>query len=135
MPSKITLVEPHRIKSVWKRGSQTQIIGTVRQRTPLHSQPIIGAFLRNTFADDLDVEILDSRLEGPQTEELYKVVPYGDGTLEHYRVGLSLDSKRFRDAICESSILGITVNFTQEADISVDIALRAKRLNPEIRVV
>src|SRR5215469_2327691 len=132
---KVILVEPHRIKSVWKIGTQTRILGTVRQKTPLHSQLVIGAFLRNSLPDDVDVEIFDCRLENPQIEELYKVVPYGGGSLEHYRVGIDLNSQRFRNVIGESSILGITVNFTQEAGVAIDIARKAKSINPEIFIV
>jgi radical SAM superfamily enzyme YgiQ (UPF0313 family) len=102
----------------------------------LHSQLIIGAFLRNSFRDDdVEIEILDNRLENPQSDQLYKVVPYGGGTLEHYRVGLDLESQYFRNVISKSSILGLTVNFTQEAGVAIDIAVRARLINPEIRVV
>src|SRR5438552_2413077 len=108
---KVTLVEPHRVKSIWKRGTQAEIIGTVRQNTPLHTQPIVAAKLRESLDGDYEIAILDCRLEDSGSEELYKVVPYGDGTLEHYRIGVSLGSERFREIARESDVLGLTVNF------------------------
>lgn len=131
----ITLIEPHRVKSVWRRGSQADIIGTVRRNTPLHSQPIVAALLRRGLGADYAIAILDCRLALPDAEELYKVVPYGDGVLEHYRVGLSLDSERFRDAVRSSNLIGVTVNFTQEADVAGEIGRRARALIPAVKLV
>ena len=131
----ITLIEPHRVKSVWRRGSHADIIGTVRRNTPLHTQPIVAAILRDRLGPDYHIEILDCRLATPGDEELYKVVPYGDGVLEHYRVGLSLDSERFREAARQSDLIGVTVNFTQEAGVAGEIGRRAKALNPHVRLV
>ena len=132
---KIILIEPHRIKSIWRRGSQSTILGTIRKRTPLHSQPIIAARLRETLGEDYAIEIVDSRMISPENEEHYKSAPYGEGTLEHYRVGLSLDGPRFREIAGQADVLGVTVNFTQEAGAAVDIGRRAKELNPRIRLI
>lgn len=132
---KISLIEPPRVKSVWRRGTRETIIGSVRQQTPLHSQPIIAGKLRETLGDDYRVDIVDFRLRSPCGEDLYKEMPYGDGTLEHYRVGLSLESETFRDVARQSDILGLTVNFTQTAGVAQTIALRAKKLNPRLKVI
>jgi radical SAM superfamily enzyme YgiQ (UPF0313 family) len=132
---KITLVEPHRVKSIWKRGSDVAIIGTVRQHTPLHTQPIVAAKLCEALGDDYEIAIVDSRLIEPETEECYKTVPYGEGILEHYRVGLGLESERFRDIARHTDILGITVNFTQEAAVAVAIGQRAKELNHRVKLI
>jgi hopanoid C-3 methylase len=132
---KITLVEPPRIKSVWKRGSNVSIIGTVRQHTPLHTQPIVAAKLREALGDDYEISIIDGRLVDPNHDEKYKTVPYGDGVLEHYQIGLSLDGEEIRDIAKGTDVLGITVNFTQEAHVAVAIGLRARELNPRVKLI
>jgi radical SAM superfamily enzyme YgiQ (UPF0313 family) len=132
---KITLAEPHRVKSVWRRGSESAILGTVRSHTPLHTQPIVAARLREALGSDYQIDILDARLLDPDNEELYRSVSYGGGILQHYRVGLSLESPVFADAARDSDILGITVNFTQEAGVAVDTGVRAKELNPRLKLV
>lgn len=132
---KITLLEAHRIKSVWKRGSENTIMGSVRLNTPLHTQPIVAAKLREELSDDYAIEIVDSRLVSPENADSYKELPYGEGTLEHFRVGMSLESERFRDIAKQSDVLGLTANFTQAAGVLADIARRAKQLNPGLKVV
>lgn len=131
----VTLLEPHRVKSVWRRGSERRIMGSVRQNTPLHSQPVIAAMLRQKLDDRFSFSIVDCRLRDPEREEAYKEVPYGDGVLEHHRVGMSLEGPGFETVARESDVLGITVNFTQAAGVAFDIAKRAKALNPRLSIV
>ena len=132
---RITLLEPPRVKSVWRRASSSEIMGTVRRNTPLHTQPIVAGKLLEVLDGECDVEVVDGRLTSPGGEVLYKVMPYGGGRLEHYRVGLKLDSDRFRDIAQRSDILGITVNFTQEAGVAADVGWHARKINPRLKLI
>jgi hopanoid C-3 methylase len=109
-------------------------INTERPLNPKSALPTLATGLR-MFSDemgfDCDIEIVDMQLGGER--ELYKTIPYGPHQMDCYRYGSPFEL--FADTIAEGDVHGLTVNFTNSAQIVADLAGYIKSVNPRAFVV
>lgn len=105
-------------------------VGAVRTHFPKISQLMLAAIIEHNFPD-ARVRIVDMKTLASR-EVKYKEIPYGNKTIEVYRVGTPFSE--IEDLISSSDALIFTSNFTQEAGVIGDLIEFGKRVNPQVKV-
>ncbi len=126
---KISLIEVPEAKITCVLDGIEEVYSAVRTNYPKQSQLIVAGFLKDVG----DIEIVDMKLLNPEREELYKEVPYGNGTIRCYRKGASFES--VKDKLSDAGILGLTSNFTRASGIITDFIRYSKEVNPEAKII
>ncbi len=109
-------------------------INTERPLNPKSALPTLASGLRmhaDSMGFDCDIEIIDMQLGGERVH--YKTIPYGPHKMDCYRYGSPFET--FVDKIEEGDIHGLTCNFTNSAQIVVDLARFIKSINPRAFIV
>jgi hypothetical protein len=112
------------------RSKDGENVNAFRTNYPKISQLIIAGFLRNRLPDlgiYPEIRFIDMKGRDPKKVEPYGEVRYGEATLDKLRVGMSFDD--VRNDISDSDIVGLTANFTQEANVICDFARFAKSVS------
>lgn len=80
-----------------------------------------------------EVDILDLRVAGWNTEETYKVIDWEGYTVEVNRIGVPFSTAD--EAILQSDWIGLSSLFTSESGIVKDLITHAKKVNPSVKVM
>ena len=129
---KISLIEPNHVTT---RDDEGRILGSVRARVPLHTQPLVAASLRENSQVPLVIEVFNPTLLAPSQETYLRASKYGAIAMEHSYRGVPIESHHFTRIASESDICGITANFTERANVAVLIARRLREISPDIKIV
>jgi hypothetical protein len=98
-----------------------------RTNYPKIPQLMIAGLLRTRLPDlgiIPEIRIIDMKGRDPKKTEIYGEVRYGDTQLHKLRIGMSFED--VRGHLVESDIIGLTANFTQEANVIRDFIRFAK---------
>lgn len=114
---------------VQKFDERLDYVSTERSKNPKSALTTLASGIR-LFSEqlklNLEIEIIDMQLGMGET--LYKKFSYGPKELLCYRLGHAFD--KFEDKFKETSIHGISSNFTNGAQIVTDLAKYIKKVNP-----
>lgn len=112
------------------RAKNGENINACRTNYPKIPQLIIAGFLRAhlpNYGIDPQIRIIDMKGRDPKQTEAYGEVCYGKIFFDKLRVGMSFND--VRDDLIESDIVGLTANFTQEANVICDFIRFAKSVS------
>jgi hypothetical protein len=103
------------------RSKDGETVNAFRTNYPKISQLIVAGLLRSRLPElgiQPEIRFVDMKGRDPKKIEPYGTVRYGGVTLDKLRVGMSFDD--VRDVLLDSDIVGLTANFTQEANVVCD---------------
>ena len=124
-------VELPSLHLVWERPEKDPMMcSVIRTNYPKPSPLIVCAIAREA---GLDVNAVDMKIRDQDQIIPYRHFAYGDGVMHASRMGMAFES--VADRIAEADILGISVNPTSWANITLDFLRFARFINPKLKVI
>jgi hypothetical protein len=112
------------------RSKTGEAVNACRTNYPKIPQLIIAGLLRARLPELRifpQIRVIDMKGRDPKKTEAYGEVCYGDLPLDKLRIGMSF--AEVRDDLVDSDIVGLTANFTQEANVIADLIRYAKSVS------
>lgn len=112
------------------RTKDGEAVNACRTNYPKIPQLIIAGLLRArlpAFGINPEIRIIDMKGRDPKKAEVYGEVCYGEARLDKFRIGMSFED--VRDDLVNSEIIGLTANFTQEANVICDFIRFARSVS------
>jgi hypothetical protein len=117
------------------RSKDGENVNACRTNYPKISQLMIAGLLRSRLPElglSPEVRVVDMKGRDPKKVEPYGEVFYGEARLDKLRLGMSFED--VREDLLESDIVGLTANFTQEANVICDFIRFSKSIS-DARVI
>lgn len=125
-------VELPSLHLVWQRdGCEDVVCSVIRTNYPKPSALLVPAIMRQVKG--LEVEAVDMKIRDQKILNPYRSFPFEGGYMVASRMGMPFGKLEYQ--LRQADFLGLTVNPSSWANIALDFAWFARKINPQLKII